>query len=282
MSGGSMRRIVIATAVVLPALLAGLATTARGGETGVQHATAAPSKATICHRTKSDANPWHRITVSSQAWLKANTSQGRLMRAHMRHVGDAIVGGTGSCPPAAQAPQPSNTRPARMTICHRTGTTANPYRRITVSSRAVLRPGSVPGLVVRAHMRHAGDILFPGLTPCPAGTPNLPGRLSANLQPVTGATGSGTASFTFRVGRSEVCYTLTVTGLTNVTAAHIHRVAGGAIVVPLTAPTTGTSSGCVVIDPALLREIVNTPGAFYVNVHTQANPDGQVQGTLQR
>jgi hypothetical protein len=277
-----MKRILITIAVVLPALLAGLATTARGGETGVQHATAAPSKATICHRTKSDDNPWRRITVSSRAWLKPNTSQGRLMRAHMRHVGDAIVVGTGSCPPAAQAPQPSNTPPARMTICHRTGSTANPFRRITVSSRAVLRPGSPPGLVVRAHMRHAGDILFPGATPCPPGAPNLPGRLSANLQPVSGATGSGTASFTIRVGRSELCYTLNVTGLTNVTAAHIHRVAGGAIVVPLTAPTSGTSTGCVIVDQALLQEIVQTPGAFYVNVHTQTYPDGQVQGTLSK
>jgi hypothetical protein len=277
-----MKRILITIAVVLPALLAGLATTARGGETGVQHATAAPSKATICHRTKSDDNPWRRITVSSRAWLKPNTSQGRLMRAHMRHVGDAIVVGTGSCPPAAQAPQPSNTPPARMTICHRTGSTANPFRRITVSSRAVLRPGSPPGLVVRAHMRHAGDILFPGLTPCPPGTPNLPARLTATLQPVAGATGSGSATFNIRLGGSELCYTLTVTGLTDVTAAHIHRLDGGAIVVPLSAPTSGTVSGCTTVQKELLQEIVRTPAAFYVNVHTLAYLDGQVQGRLSR
>lgn len=129
-------------------------------------------------------------------------------------------------------------------------------------------------------MRHNGDITFPGITACPNGAPNLPGRLTANLQPVTGATGSGTARFTVRLGRSELCYTLTVTGLTNVTAAHIHRVAGGAIVVPLNAPTSGTSSGCTIVDSTLLREIVGTPGAFYVNVHTQTYENGQVQGTL--
>jgi CHRD domain len=279
-----MRRIVITAAVVLPALLAGLATTARGGQTGVQHATAVPSKVTVCHRTSSDSNPWRRITISSRAWTKPSSQAGRVLRAHMRHVGDAFVIGTGPCPPAAQSPAPANTTPTRITICHRTGSSANPFRRITVSMRAVMRPASAAGVALRAHTRHNGDILFPGTTPCPTGTPNLPGRLSANLQPVAGATGSGTATFTVRLGRNELCYTLTVTGLTNITAAHIHRVAGGAIVVPSSGsfnlPTTGTSSGCVGVDPALLREIVQTPGAFYVNVHTESFPTGQVQGTL--
>ena len=281
-----MRRMLIATAVVLPALVAGFAATAQGGETGIEQATAAPSKMTICHRTSSDANPWRRITISSRALTKPNSPAGRTLRGHMRHVGDAVVVGTASCPPAAQAPTPSNTRPTKITICHRTGTASNPYRRITVPMNALQRPGSPAGVALRGHMRHAGDILFPGVTPCPAGTPNLPGRLSANLQPVAGATGSGTARFTVRLGRNELCYMLTVTGLTNVTAAHIHRVAGGAIVVPssgsLNLPTTGTSSGCTGVDPALLREIVQTPGAFYVNVHTQSFPNGQVQGTLSK
>jgi CHRD domain len=281
-----MRRMLIATAVLLPALIAGLAATAHGGEAGVEHATAAPSKITICHRTGSATNPWRRITISSRAWTKPNSPAGQTLRGHMRHVGDAVVVGTAPCPPAAQAPTPSNTRPTKITICHRTGTASNPYRRITVSMNALQRPGSPAGVALRGHMRHTGDILFPGVTPCPAGTPNLPGRLGANLQPVAGATGSGTARFTVRLGRNELCYTLTVTGLTNLTAAHIHRVAGGAIVVPSSGsfnlPTTGTSSGCTGVDPALLREIVQTPGAFYVNVHTQSFQSGQVQGTLSK
>jgi CHRD domain len=278
-----MRRMLIATAVVLPALVAGIAGTAQGGETGVEHATAAPSKITICHRTSSDANPWRRITISSRAWTKPNSPAGQTLRRHMRHVGDAVVIGTGSCPPAAQAPTPSNTRPTKITICHKTGSASTPYRRITVSMNALQRPGSPAGIALRGHARHGGDTMFPtGTTPtaCPNGTSNIPGRLSANLQPVTGATGSGTARFTVRLGRSELCYTLTVTGLTNVTAAHIHRFAPEAVVVTLNAPTSGTSSGCTVVDSTLLREIVRTPGAFYVNVHTQTYPNGQVQGTL--
>ena len=45
-----------------------------------------------------------------------------------------------------------------------------------------------------------------------------------------GATGSGTATVRVRLGVS-LCYTLTVNGLKDVTAAHIHRVSTSAIVV---------------------------------------------------
>ena len=123
---------------------------------------------------------------------------------------------------------------------------------------------------------------MPGTAPCPSGTPNQPGQLSATLTPVQGATGSGSATFRPHLGASRLCYTLTVTGLTNVTAAHIHRVAGGGIVVTLTAPTSGTSSACITVDREILLEIVQTPSAFYVNVHTSSYPNGQVQGTLSR
>jgi hypothetical protein len=131
-------------------------------------------------------------------------------------------------------------------------------------------------------MGHTGDLLLPGTNACPAGTQSQGIRLSATLTPVQGATGSGSASFRIRPGAGSLCYTLTVSGLTNVTAAHIHRGSTTAIVVPLSAPTTGTSSGCVTVDKGLLREIVGNPGGFYVNVHTMAFPNGQVQGALTR
>jgi hypothetical protein len=131
-------------------------------------------------------------------------------------------------------------------------------------------------------MRHAGDMLLPGTNPCPSGTQNQPTRLTANLRPVQGASGSGTATFTIRMGLAQLCHTLTVTGLSAVEAAHIHRVADDAIVVPLSPPTAGASSGCGTVEKALLQEIVRSPAAFYVNVHTLTYPDGQVRGTLTR
>lgn len=276
-----MKRLFIAIAAVAGVTLVGLAVTAQGQAPATQTVTP-PSKLTICHKTDSDSNPWRRITVSGRAVTNPNSPPGKTVRAHLRHVGDAVVVGTGACPSASLTPDPTATPPTKITICHKTSSTATPYRRITVSSRAMTNPNSPAGKILRGHMSHSRDILLPGATPCPSGTQTQT-KLTATLQPaVAGATGSGSASFTIRLGKSELCYTLTVTGLTNVNAAHIHRVSTGDVVVPLTAPTSGSASGCMTVAKALLQEIVSKPGAFYVNVHTQAYPNGQVRGNLSR
>jgi CHRD domain len=276
-----MKRLFIAIAAAVPVLLAGAVVTAQG-EGAATHAAAAPSKLTICHETGSTSNPWRRITVSSRAMANPKSQSGKLLRAHLRHTGDAVVVGTAACPSVSATPAPTSTPATKITICHKTGSDANPYRRITISSRAISNPSSASGKLLRGHMRHTGDLLLPGVTPCPSGTtqPSQGVKLDANLQPVQGASGSGTASVTIRIGLAQLCHTLTVSGLTNVTAAHIHLVSTGAIVVPLTTPTAGTSSGCATVERSLLQKIVQNPGAYYVNVHTQTFPNGQVQGTL--
>jgi hypothetical protein len=275
-----VKRLLIAIAAAVPVLLAGAVVTAQG-EGAATQAAAAPSKLTICHETGSASNPWRRITVSSRAMANPKSQSGKTLRAHLRHTGDAVIAGTAACPSASATPAPTSTPATKITICHKTGTDANPYRRITISSRAVANPSSASGKLLRGHMRHTGDLLMPGVTPCPSGTQTGQGvKLDANLQPVQGASGSGTASLTIRIGLARLCHTLTVSGLTNVTAAHIHLVSTGAIVVPLTTPTTGTSSGCATVDRALLQQIVRNPAAYYVNVHTQTFQNGQVQGTL--
>jgi hypothetical protein len=278
-----MKRLLVVSLAVIPVALAGLAAVAEGQQAPA-NATASPSKLTICHKTGSASNPWRRITVSSHAVTNPSSTSGKSVGAHLRHAGDVIVVGTGACPSAALTPQPTATPPAKITICHKTGSSTNPFRRITVSSRAWTNPNSASGQALRGHMRHSGDMLIAGASACPAGTakPSQGIKLTANLQPVSGASGSGSATVTIRLGKGELCYTLTVSGLTDVTAAHIHRGSTGAIVVPLTAPTTGTSSGCVSVDKTLLQEILNNPGAFYVNVHTATFPNGQVRGDLSK
>ena len=267
-----MKRLLIAAIAVVPLTLA-LAALAEGR-------TAAPTKITICHKTGSDT--FQRITVSSRAVTSPNSNAAKTLGAHMRHTGDAIIVGTASCPSPSVTPQPTSTPPAKITICHRTASKTNPFRKITVSSRAWTNPNSGSGRTLRGHLRHTGDMILPGASACPTGAAQTGQtvKLTANLQPVSGATGSGNASITIRLNKNELCFTLTVTGLTNVTAAHIHRGSTGAIVVPLVAPTSGTSSGCVTVTKTLLQEIATTPGAFYVNVHTQSFPDGQIRGDL--
>jgi hypothetical protein len=268
---------------IMYAIVAGLAAAAAGTvAASPQHpseAAAAPAKLTICHKAGSG---WRRLSVARSAFTKPGTSQGRMLRAHLAHVGDAIVAGTGACPSLSATPAPTTASATRVTICHRTGSASNPYRRITVSSRSIANPNSSSSRLMRGHMAHVGDLLLPGAAACPRGTPppSQPVRLEADLQAVTGASGTGTFEVTIRLSRLELCYELRITGVANVTAAHIHRVSDASIVVPLTAPTTGSSEGCVTVQQPLLGEIASTPGAFYVNVHTQSHPNGQVQGTL--
>ena len=277
-----MKRLLIAIAVAVPVLSAGAVAAAQAREAATPTATP-PSKITICHKTGSDSNPWRRITVSSRAMTNPKSKSGRLLRGHLRHAGDAVVVGTAACPSPTLTPAPTTTPPTKITICHKTGSSTNPYRRITVSSRAVTNPSSSAGKTLRGHAGHTGDLLMPGVAACPSGAQNNQGaKLTANLEPVQGATGSGSATVTIRIGKSTLCATLTVNGVSNVTVAHIHRVSTGAVVVPLTAPTTGTASGCTTVEKALLQEIVRSPDAFYVNVHTSAYPNGQVQGKLSK
>jgi hypothetical protein len=95
--------------------------------------------------------------------------------------------------------------------------------------------------------------------------------------------GSGIATFTLNQGQGVICYTLEVENIDPATAAHIHRAPAGSpgpVVVPLAAPTPGSSSGCVEVDPALIKEIRQNPEAFYVNVHNAVYPGGAVRGQL--
>ncbi|MCB9462180.1 MAG: CHRD domain-containing protein [Candidatus Eisenbacteria bacterium] len=114
-------------------------------------------------------------------------------------------------------------------------------------------------------------------------------QLSGNQEnpPVAGS-GSGTAAFTL-IG-SDLYYSLTVQGLTGpITAAHIHsgaRGVNGGVVVSLGGdfidPPSGvgtTASGHVSgLTAAQVTDLLS--GVYYVNVHTAANPGGEVRGQL--
>jgi hypothetical protein len=110
--------------------------------------------------------------------------------------------------------------------------------------------------------------------------------LGANEVPVPGdPDASGTATITLNRGLSEVCWEISVAGITlPATAAHIHPGAVGVAnppIVTLGAPgVDGTSTGCTTADRALVKDIAKNPAEYYVNVHNVDYPGGAARGQL--
>jgi hypothetical protein len=96
--------------------------------------------------------------------------------------------------------------------------------------------------------------------------------------------GTGTVSIRLNQGQKQVCFELSVSAIATATAAHIHRgssTVAGPVVVTLTAPASGTSSGCVDnVSEDLIKDIRQHPENFYVNVHNADFPGGAVRGQL--
>ena len=102
---------------------------------------------------------------------------------------------------------------------------------------------------------------------------------------LTGASGSGSASFKVDPAKGEVCYELEVKDIGTAVAAHIHKGAAGANgppVVSLDAPATGKASGCKPASADVANALIADPAGYYVNVHTAAAPGGAVRGQLSK
>jgi len=100
--------------------------------------------------------------------------------------------------------------------------------------------------------------------------------------------GSGTARITLNYGQSQVCWEITVENiLLPAIGAHIHLInpatGFGGVVVPLTPPdASGFSSGCTSADRELIKDIIQNPEKYYVNVHTTDFTAGAIRGDLSK
>jgi len=91
------------------------------------------------------------------------------------------------------------------------------------------------------------------------------------------------ATITINLGQSELCYVIDFTTSETVIAAHIHHATAGVAappIIPLNTPVAGSSSGCTQVEQGLLKDILQNPEQYYVNVHTTAHPAGAGRGQL--
>ncbi len=94
--------------------------------------------------------------------------------------------------------------------------------------------------------------------------------------------GSGSANVDIESDTSEVCFQISVSGIADPIAAHIHAAAAGVagdVVVDFDIPANGLA-GCVTSDEATVTAILAAPDGHYVNVHTEDFPAGAVRGQL--
>lgn len=109
-------------------------------------------------------------------------------------------------------------------------------------------------------------------------------NVAAEVPAPTGTTKAlGVYAFELIEKTGVMKYTLTVSDLTGpATAGHIHVGAvgvAGPVVLALVVPTTDAAmAGTVTLDAAALANL--KAGLLYVNVHTAANPSGEIRGQL--
>lgn len=99
--------------------------------------------------------------------------------------------------------------------------------------------------------------------------------------------GTGTALITVNRGLRTICWETTVANITlPATASHIHKAGVGVrgpIVVTLSPPgSTGYATGCSSdVDAGLLRDILQNPASYYVNVHTTDYPASAIRAQME-
>jgi hypothetical protein len=118
----------------------------------------------------------------------------------------------------------------------------------------------------------------------PAFADKMKATLDAKSEvPPTTSTATGTADIDYDAATKKLSWKVTYSGLTGpATAAHFHGPAGPAdkAGVAVAIPNAGTSpvEGSATLTEAQAADLV--AGKYYVNIHTAANPGGEIRGQV--
>jgi len=122
-------------------------------------------------------------------------------------------------------------------------------------------------------------------------TTELTGEAEVNAQGVPNLgdlDGTGSASVTINVGQRRVCWDITVAGIAPPTRSHIHRApattSGGIVVSFFETAATADLNACTTtpVDRDLLKDIIQNPQDYYVNVHNADFPAGALRGQVSK
>jgi len=111
------------------------------------------------------------------------------------------------------------------------------------------------------------------------GAPRVTTLSGAEEVPAADPDGSGFASIWLNHGQGTVCWEITYENIVTAAAAHIHKApagVNGGVVVPL----NPNSPGCREVDRDLIKDIIQNPEQYYVNVHNAEFPGGAIRGQL--
>jgi hypothetical protein len=105
---------------------------------------------------------------------------------------------------------------------------------------------------------------------------------ASEVPPVT-SPGTGTFTATYDTASKKLSWKGTVSGLSgNATAAHFHGPAepgkNAGVMVPAPGVTTGAFEGSATLTDDQARAVM--AGQTYFNIHTAANPNGEVRGQV--
>lgn len=123
-----------------------------------------------------------------------------------------------------------------------------------------------------------------GMTPMSTSTSAMSARLSgaSEVPPVTG-NGSGTIDAVLNKQTNTLNWTITYAGLSGpVTAGHFHGPAmagqNAGVALPLTGGMASPIKGSATLTAAQATDLM--AGKWYMNLHTAANPNGEVRGQV--